>query len=148
MPQLDRHVEIAQCIKSSIEAAFTDPYMAADVRIEDFNLTALPSYGVIVSPEAQQEKYGTNDRDDIEYSTLVTRCVHALHNEDMVRRHQFLVDMRLIFHRKRLTCVAGCHLYASVDLGSVAIPQAWKNNNNSIAIVRVKTLVREHRTRD
>ncbi len=148
MSQLDRHIEIAENIKKLIESSMTDHYMGSEVRIEDFNQNSMPTYGIIVSPEAQVEKYGTNDRDDIEYHTLVTRSIHALKNEDYIRRHQFLVDLRLIFHRKRITGIEGCHVYSNVELGSVAIPSAWKTNNNSVAIVRIKTLVREHRTRD
>ena len=148
MGQLDRHLEIAECIKSTLIASFTDPYMQSEVRIEDIDFENLPSYGIVISPESQVEKYGTNDRDDIQYNTLITRAVHALHNDDHSLRLRFVSDMRLLFHHKRLTCIPGCHLYCSVDFGSVAIPSEWTKKNNSVAIVRVKALVREHRTRD
>ena len=148
MAQEDRHNTIAECIAEIIRDNATDPYMAADVRVEDFSMTALPSYGIIVSPEEMLELPGTNERDDWVYTCLVGRVAHALHNEDKDRRLRFITDMRLLFHRKRIECDEGCYLYSSIEIGKVAIPQAWQKNNNSIAIVQVKTIVRESRERE
>lgn len=122
--------------------------MAQEVGVEDIAGTMAPSYGVAVVPESQAESIGTNERDDWEYNTVVYRTTHALGNEDMIRRHKFLTDMRLLFHRKRLTCVSGCHVYSRINPTKVAIPEEWKKNNNSVVGVRITTLIRESRTRE
>lgn len=146
-----RHCDILECVKATIEAGMAtipnaDPYtLIDDVRIEDFNETAKPSFGIIVSPEKETETIGTNERDDLVYSVLVTRVISAMHNTDMCKRLSHRALIRLLFHRKRLTCIPGCHLISDVEFGQVAIPRAWVQDNQSISIMRVNFLVRESR---
>jgi hypothetical protein len=147
MAQADRHETICQCVLNAIDGSLdADDPMSGNTRIEDFNMTAEPTYGIIVSPEdVKEDLLGTNERDDLTYSCLVTRCIHAMHNEDRSNRLGFQTKLRLLFNRKRLSCDDGCHLYMYVQQGAVKVPQAWQRDNNSISITRVNAIVRESR---
>lgn len=142
---MSRHSEIADCIKEQVETVYTDPY--TNVRIEDFLASSLPSFGIIISPESIVERPGTVERDDFVYQTIVARIVGSLHNEDLGNRTTFIDSMRTLFHRKKLPCLdlVDCQLYNTIEVGKVAIPNAWETKNNSIVIVRVNTFIRESR---
>jgi hypothetical protein len=148
MAQDDRHIEIAECMAQLIRVSHADPYMRAEVSTKDLIDDNPPSFGITVSPETQQIGPGTNERDDITYSLLVIRSLNTSASDDHAKRIRFLNELRTLFHRKRLTCISGCHMYCTVDSTQVAIPNEWKKNNNSILIVRVNAMVRESRERE
>lgn len=148
MAQANRHIEIANCIAQSIRLQLEDPYMRAEISVRDLIDQAPPSFGITVSPETQDFGPGTNERDDVTYSTLVVRSLHTSSSDDHAKRIHFLNELRTLFHRKRLSCVSGCHMYCTVDSTRVAIPDEWKKSNNSILIVRVNALVRESREKE
>lgn len=148
MGQSDRHLEIANCLAQSIRLRLNDPYMRAEIKVSDLIDQAPPSFGITVSPETQEIGPGTNERDDVSYSTLIVRSLSSQGSDDHAKRIYFLNELRTLFHRKRLACISGCHMYCTVDSTRVAIPDEWKKNNNSILIVRVNALVRESREKE
>lgn len=156
---LTRHCDICDCIKSTLDTAIaadtsglivmpntTTPFSSFETRIEDFQDTYAPDHGISVSPERDGEKPGLNSTDDIVYSTLITRTVHALENEDKGRRLAFRTLVRVNFHNKKILCTTGCLVVSTVDFGPVAVPKAWDLKNKSVSIMRVNMLVRESRT--
>ena len=145
MAQQDRHKDIADCLAQMLRDQATDPYMRSEIRVEDFERSAPPTYGIVVSPDSWSELMGTNERDDIRYTCLVIRIVSSLGNDDQSRRIRFAQDVRLLFHRKRIPLDATCQFYSTVDFGKIEIPQEWDVDNNSVIIFRVNTIVRENR---
>lgn len=141
-----RHEEILECIKREIESNINDPYLAADVTIEDLGEESQPAFGITVVPMGETEQVGTNERDDIDYITHVIRTIHALGSDDRKAKSEFRVNMRTTFHNKRIKCSSDCYMYSRVDFGDFAIPRAWKSENKSVSVVRIRTLVRESRS--
>lgn len=141
----DRHEAIAQCILGVLQNGSTDAYMLDEIRVEDYGPDVEPEYGITISPVGESEKLGTNERDDIEYATLLTRTVHSLGQDDRVDKSLFRTNIRKLFHNKRIECEDGCFLYSRVEFGDFAIPRKWSSNNKSVSSIRVFTLVRESR---
>lgn len=162
---LDNHSKVLNCIKEFLEAGIAaeisqynsdnenDPYLAhsitgkahnsfGNIRIEDFELTALPSSGIIISPDRDAEGPGTNESNDITYSSLVIRIAHALGSEDKDRRLAFRQLVSGLFHRKKIRCGNECMVISTVDFGAVKIPSAWNTKNMSISIQRVNWQLR------
>ncbi len=145
MPSEDRHESIAQCIFDTLHDGSNDVYMPNEIRVEDYAPDVEPEYGITISPVGEREMLGTNERDDIEYAHIVTRCVTSLGEEDRVGKSLFRVNIRKLFHNKRIECEDGCFVYCRVDFGEFAIPRKWSSNNKSVSAMRVFTLVRESR---
>jgi hypothetical protein len=141
----DRHESIAQCILETLRNGGTDTYLSEEVRIEDYGPDVEPDYGITISPVGESEKLGTNERDDIEYATLITRTVHSLGQDDRIEKSLFRTNIRKLFHNKRIECEDGCFVYSRVEFGDFAIPRKWSSNNKSVSAMRVFTLVRESR---
>lgn len=140
-----RQEEILQCILEKLQSELNDPYLYDDIAIKDYAEDRAPGFGITVSPLGEREDIGTNERDDIDYITLVTRNVHALDEDDREGKSCFRTDMRKLFHNRRIPCGDSCTLYSRVDFGPFAIPKEWFSSNNSVTSMRVFTLVRETR---
>lgn len=142
-----RHEEIAECIRNQIKSFLmgSREYLYEEILIEDFNENEPLKKGIIISPLSDSEQIGTNERDDIDYVTLVTRNIHSLGQDDRKSKSDFRDNIRKIFHNKRIQCSESCYLYSRVSFGPFAIPEAWSKNNNSITAMRIFTLVRESR---
>lgn len=141
-----RHEEILECIRDLIVANTNDPYLASEITIEDMGEEDEPPFGISVSPVGEEEQVGTNERDDIDYITQVVRTVHSLGSDDRKAKSEFRVNMRTTFHNKRIQCSGGCYGYSRIEFGNFAIPSAWKSENKSVSVVRIRTLVREPRS--
>ncbi len=145
MAEDNRHQSISECIRDLLIEGTNDEYMSGDIIIEDFNLDQEPGFGIIISPAGERELLGTNERDDIEYMTVITRIAHSLGNEDIRGKSIFRVNVRKLLHNKRLACVDGCTAFSRVEFGEYAIPRKWISENKSVSSMRVFTLVRESR---
>ena len=153
----DRHCNILTCIKTTLDTAIlanASGYMLQDnnlplksfeTRIEDFDRTAKPEAGIIISPEKEFERPGLNSTDDILYSSLITRTVHALGSDDKQKRLAFRAMVRLLFHNKKILCAPGCLVVSTVDFGDVKSRRDWEKDNDSVSTIRVNMLCREPR---
>lgn len=145
MAASSRHEEVLECLRDIFLNETEDCYLYDEIRIQAFQEDNSPSTGITLSPMGEREQLGTNERDDIEYATLITRAIHALDEEDRKNQSEFRVSVRKAFHNKRIECGDGCWLYSRVDFGQFAIPSAWKQDNMSVAAMTVYTLARESR---
>jgi hypothetical protein len=145
MPAEYRHYSIAECIADAIREGSTDAHMLYEVKLVDYNENEAPDYGISVSPYGERELLGTNERDDIDYATLVVRTTHSMGNDDIIEKSKFRSNLRKLFHNKRIECEDGCFGYCRVDFGEYAIPRKWFSENKSVSVMRVYTLVRESR---
>jgi hypothetical protein len=145
MPAEFRHQTIAECISDAIYDGAYEPFTQFEIKVSDYNENDAPDYGITVVPLGEREQIGTNERDDIEYETLVVRAVHSMGNDDMEGKSRFRVNIRKLFHNKRLECDGSCFGYCRVDFGEFAIPRKWFSDNKSVSAMRVFTLVRESR---
>lgn len=141
-----RHEQILQCIYEKLLQESTDQHLYDEIHIEDYSENEAPSRGIVISPLGEREQIGTNERDDVDYETVIIRTVHSLGDDDREEKSCFRENIRKLFHNKRIVCDDSCILYSRVDFGRFAIPQAWFNDNNSVTAMRVFTLVRESRT--
>lgn len=120
--------------------------MLNEVRISDYSENEAPQYGITISPIGERELVGTNERDDIDYETLVIRVAHSMGSDDLEAKSRFRVNIRKLFHNKRIECgEEGCFGYCRVDFGEFAIPRKWYSDNKSVSAMRIFTLVRESR---
>lgn len=140
-----RHCEIVNCILAALTPVVSSLYPNETIEVRDYNEDEALQQGIFISPIGSSEQIGTNERDDIDYITLVTRNVHALHNDDMCNKSSFHDEARRLFHNKRLNCGINCQLYSRIDFGQFSISAKWKNNNKSAAPIVIHTLVRESR---
>jgi hypothetical protein len=141
-----RHKEILDCIHASVATMISTLFPGETVEIRDYDFDQPLQHGTIISPMGSSEQIGTNERDDIDYATLIVRNVHALYNDDLSNKSCFHDEVRRLFHNKRLSCGVNCQLYSRIDFGNFNIPAKWKNNNTSAAPIVVRTLVRESRS--
>lgn len=145
MASEDRHESILECIREVLASGTNDEYMSDEIRIEDFAPNQEPEYGITISPAGERELHGTNERDDIEYITVVTRVAHSLGDDDRRAKSLFRVNLRKLLHNKRLACVDCCTAISRVEFGEFAIPRKWTSENKSVSSMRVFVLVRESR---
>ena len=145
MAEEDRHEAILQCISEILQDGTNDAYLSQEIRIEDYNENQAPSVGISISPLGERELIGTNSQDDIQYITLVTRVVHSLGEDDRREKSLFRVNMRQLFHNKRIQCDDGCNMYSRIDFGPFSIPREWAKSNNSTSSMKVLTTVRDYR---
>jgi len=139
-----RHKEIADAVYSIINDDLVG-FDREEVRVRDYVDSAPISVGITISPAGENELTGTNERDDIEYVTVVVRALHALGSDDLEKKSEFRDQMRRLFHHKRITLPDACVTYNRIETGQFAIPEAWTKNNNSVSMIRVMTTVRENR---
>lgn len=140
----DRHKEIADNIASILDDDLVG-FDKDEVRVRDYVESAPLNKGITVSPAGETELTGTNERDDIEYITVVVRSLHALGSDDLEKKSKFRDQVRRLFHHKRLTLPSTCVTYNRIETGNFAIPESWSKNNNSVTVIRVMTTVREDR---
>jgi hypothetical protein len=145
MPAEYRHQSIAECIYDTLYSGVADPFMQFEVKVDDYNENESPAYGITIAPLGEREQLGTNERDDIEYETLIIRTTHSLGSDDLEGKSRFRANIRKLFHNKRIECDEGCFGYCRVDFGEFAIPRKWFSDNKSVSAMRVFTLVRESR---
>jgi hypothetical protein len=140
-----RHKSVAECIQDVLRDGMLDPYMQDETMIADYNENEAPQYGITISPLGESEKLGTNERDDIEYETLITRATSSMGDDDLEWKSRWRVNIRKLFHNKRIECSDDCYGYCRVDFGEWAIPRKWYTDNKSVSAMRVFMLVRESR---
>lgn len=140
-----RQKEIADGIADLLKTELTGDFLYDEIHVKDYQEDNPLSRGITVSPLAESEQIGTNERDDIDYVTLVSRSLHALGEDDLEYKSNFRDEVRRIFHRKRLTLFEGCILYSRVSFGNFNVPSAWTQDNNSVTTMQIYTLVRESR---
>jgi hypothetical protein len=140
----ERHELICQCIKRVLEGGLGSGY--EDIQIRDYDEDVPLEIGITISPIGEEEQIGTNERDDIDYSTLVTRKTHAMGNDDLIVKSNFRDEVRRLFHHKRINCGDGCYMHTRVSFGQFSVPSAWKSDNNSVTACKIMMLVRESRT--
>jgi hypothetical protein len=146
MAQLDRHLQIADKMAQMMKNSITDPYLRAEIEVEDLINNQAPTHGITISPEGMSFGLGTADRDDVIYNIIIVRVTHS--EDDHRDRVKFSQDIRLLFHNKRLVIDDTCHAYSVIDPAKVATPEAWQRKNNSYIMMRVNILVRETRERE
>jgi hypothetical protein len=147
MAQSDRHVEIANAIATAIATGVPGIEAYGDVRVESHPYNSQPERGIVVVPMSEREGVGTNESDDIMYSTLVARVAHGLGNDEMHNNSNWRTSVRLLFHRRRLD-IDACVLYCNVKYGNIAIPGEWESRNIDKSTLEVICVVRERRTRE
>lgn len=140
-----RHKEIVDCIKDTLSAELGNAYLYDEIQVEDYQENNPLQQGISIIPHSDSEQLGTNERDDIDYGTLVVRSTHALGNDDLDSKSAFRDDLRRIFHNKRIQCGEDCYLYSRVAFGSFSVPRPWEAGNKSVTVVRILTLIRETR---
>lgn len=141
----ERHELICQCILSNLQTALGSAYAYEDMQIRDYDEDNPLQDGITISPLGEDEQIGTNERDDIDYITLITRKTHALANDDLTAKSNFRDEVRKIFHHKRIDCGDGCFMHSRVSFGNFSVPSAWKTESQSITAFKVMMLVRESR---
>jgi hypothetical protein len=146
MASTKRHSDILNCILAALQPIVTSLYPNETIEVRDYNEDEALQRGIFISPIGSGEQIGTNERDDIDYTTLIVRNIHALGNDDLDPKSCWHDEVRRLFHNKRLNCGINCQLYSRLDFGNFSIPAKWKNNNTSAAPIVVRTLVRESRT--
>ena len=140
-----RHEEIMECIQAIMEADLDENDLFNEIGIDDYDTTVAPGRGITISAIGEEEQLGTNQSDDIDYITQVSRNVHALSDDDLEGKDCFRQSIRKLFHNKKIDCTS-CILVCRVEFGGFAIPKEWTANNNSVTAMRIRTLVRETRT--
>lgn len=142
----DRHASICQCILDTIVSNLGSEFQYEEIQVRDYDEDVPLADGITISPLGEEEQVGTNERDDIDYITLVTRKTHAQGNDDLSNKSNFRDQMRKLFHHKRINCGDGCWMHSRVSFGNFSVPSAWKQENQSITAFKVMMLVRESRT--
>lgn len=140
------HKTIADTIMAELRSKMTPSFIGDQMAIFDYESNNPINSGINIVPLGDEEGIGTNERDDVDYATLIVRSTHALGNDDMEAKSLFKDEVRRIFHHKRIALVDSSNqLYCRVDFGPISIPQKWKSNNNSVTAIKVMTLLRETR---
>ena len=140
-----RHEEIAEGIRDRIAENLEDLSFVDEIFVEDYQENNELSNGITIMPLGEAEQIGTNERDDVDYATLVVRSSHALASEDLGNKSSFRDQIRKLFHNKRIEYAEGCFLYSRISFGQFAIPSAWTQSNKSVTAFKILTLVRESR---
>ena len=142
----ERHELICDCILTKLREGLGSAFSYEEMQKRDYDEDVPLQLGITVSPLGEDEQIGTNERDDIDYITLITRKTHALGNDDLTAKSSFRDEVRRLFHHKRIDCGDGCYMHSRVSFGNFSVPSAWKTENHSITAFKVMMLVRESRT--
>lgn len=142
----DRHNLICNCILSTLQSGLSSAFTYEDIQVRDYDEDRPLELGITISPFGDNEQIGTNERDDIDYATLITKKTHSLGNDDLAAKSLFRDEVRKLFHHKRIDCGDGCYMHSRVSFGQFSVPSAWKIENHSVTAFKIMMLVRESRT--
>lgn len=131
---------------AELQDKLTAHFVNSQMSVQDYESNNPLGIGITIVPAGDEEGIGTNERDDVDYATLIVRSIHSLGNDDMEAKSLFKDEVRRIFHHKRITLPDQTNqLYCRVQHGPISTPQKWKSDNNSVTAIKIMTLLRETR---